>query len=78
MKKIFLLFSILTLGSLAFAEKNVIEIRGGYDLYSHSSLKDWEIINGDGPNYGNDISDKLIKSGFNLAVEYRREILDGL
>lgn len=77
MKKIFLLLSLLTLGSLSFADKNVIEIRGGYDIYSGSDLKDGDIINGDGPNYGHDISDDLIKTGYNLAVEYRREILDG-
>ena len=77
MRKIFLLLSILTLGSLTFADKNVVEIRGGYDLYSNTNLQDGKIINGDGPNYGNDISDELVETGYTLAVEYRREILDG-
>ena len=65
MKKIFLLVSILTLSTLALAEKNVVEVRGGYDLDFKSKVD------------GNDVSDQF-DNGFSLGLEYRREIINGL
>ena len=67
MKKIFLLVSILTLSTLALAEKNVIEVRGGYDLSSSTNF--------DNDVYSEYDLDKFVENGFNLGIEYRREIL---
>ena len=65
MKKVIFVLAVLSLSSLALAEKNVIEIRGGYDLSSRTKFKD-----GDDSD-----SKKFVKNGFHLGAEYRREIL---
>lgn len=64
MKKIFLLLSFISV--LSFADKNVVEFRGGYDIYNHVKDKDF------------DNSDDLFKNGWNLGLEYRKEVMTGL
>ena len=66
MKKILLIIGILA-GSLAYAEGNIIEIRGGYDLTSTTNF--------DKDIYSEYDLDKFIENGFHFGVEYRREVL---
>lgn len=69
MKKIFLLLSLVVLGSISFAERNIVEVRGGYDLSSSTKFKD----DGLGSEYD---FKKFVKQGLHLGVEYRREVLE--
>jgi hypothetical protein len=66
MKKILLIIGILA-GSLAYAEGNIIEIRGGYDLSSTTNF--------DKDIYSEYDLDKFVENGFHFGVEYRREVL---
>ncbi len=66
MKKILLIIGILA-GSLAYAEGNIIEIRGGYDLTSTTNF--------DKDIYSEYDLDKFVENGFHFGVEYRREVL---
>ena len=66
MKKILLIIGILA-GSLAYAEGNIIEIRGGYDLSSTTHF--------DKDIYSEYDLDKFVENGFHFGVEYRREVL---
>ena len=69
MKKILLIIGILA-GSLAYAEGNIIEVRGGYDLSS--------VTNFDKDIYSEYDLDKFVENGFRLGVEYRREVFPNL
>ena len=66
MKKILLIIGILA-GLLAYAEGNIIEIRGGYDLTSTTNF--------DKDIYSEYDLDKFVENGFHFGVEYRREVL---
>ena len=67
MKKVIFVLAVLSLSSLALAEKNVIEIRGGYDLSSRTKFKDDDDFSFD--------SKKFVENGFHFGAEYRREVL---
>lgn len=69
MRKTFLILSILSLSNLVLAEKNVIEVKGGYDLLSRTKFKDVDTDNDDNAK-------KFVKRGFHLGVEYRREVIE--
>ena len=66
MKKILLIAGLLA-ATLTYANGNIIEVRGGYDLASATNF--------DNDLYSEYDLDKFVENGYHLGVEYRREIL---
>jgi hypothetical protein len=67
MRKKYLLLMGLVLTFPVFSENNIIEVKGGYDIYKNIEQKD-----------GNGYDKLKFKNGFGLGAEYRREIFENI